>query len=158
MQASTASKQTTSAAELTSTLTAILSHLLTSTGRDFLQAVDELELSLTQIKSLRALMDADEPLSVKALGDELGLSLPAISRALDGLVQREFVTRAEDPADRRSKRLALTRKGRRTHDQLYALRVAGLREFVEDLDPHEREALAAGLVPIARRAGKTELG
>ena len=158
MQASTASKQTTSAAELTSTLTAILSHLLTSTGRDFLQAVDELELSLTQIKSLRALIDADEPLSVKALGDELGLSLPAISRALDGLVQREFVTRAEDPADRRSKRLALTRKGRRTHDQLYALRVAGLREFVEDLDPHEREALAAGLVPIARRAGKAELG
>jgi DNA-binding MarR family transcriptional regulator len=152
------SKQTTSAAELTSTLTAILSHLLASTGRDFLQAVDELELSLTQIKSLRALMDADEPLSVKALGDELGLSLPAISRALDGLVQREFVTRAEDPADRRSKRLALTRKGRRTHDQLYALRVAGLREFVEDLDPHEREALAAGLVPIARRAGKAELG
>ena len=157
MQASTASKQSTSTAELTSTLTAILSHLLTSTGRDFLQAVDELELSLTQIKSLRARMDADEPLSVKALGHELGLSLPAISRALDGLVQREFVTRAEDPADRRSKRLALTRKGRRTHDQLYALRVAGLREFVEDLDPHEREALAAGLVPIARRAGKAEL-
>jgi DNA-binding MarR family transcriptional regulator len=158
VQASTASKQATSTAELTSTLTAILSHLLTSTGRDFLQAVDELELSLTQIKSLRALIDADELLSVKALGDELGLSLPAISRALDGLVQREFVTRAEDPTDRRSKRLALTRNGRRTHDQLYALRVAGLREFVEDLDPHEREALAAGLAPIARRAGKTELG
>jgi DNA-binding MarR family transcriptional regulator len=158
MQASTASRQATSAAELTSTLTAILSHLLTSTGRDFLQAVDELELSLTQIKSLRALIDADEPLSVKALGDELGLSLPAISRALDGLVQRDFVTRAEDPADRRSKRLALTRKGRRTHDQLYALRVAGLRQFVEDLDSHEREALAAGLAPIARRAGKAGLG
>jgi DNA-binding MarR family transcriptional regulator len=158
VQASTASKQSTSTAELTSTLTAILSHLLASTGRDFLQAVDELELSLTQIKSLRALIDADEPLSVKALGDELGLSLPAISRALDGLVQREFVTRAEDPADRRSKRLALTRKGRRTHDQLYALRVAGLREFVEELDPNEREALAAGLVPIARRAGRAELG
>lgn len=153
MQASTASKQAIPAAELTSTLTAILSHLLTSTGRDFLQAVDELELSLTQIKSLRALTDADEPLSVKALGDELGLSTPAISRALDGLVQRDFVTRAEDPDDRRSKRLALTRKGRRTHDQLYALRVAGLREFVDALEPEERDALAAGLAPIARRAG-----
>jgi DNA-binding MarR family transcriptional regulator len=153
LQASTASKQAIPAAELTSTLTAILSHLLTSTGRDFLQAVDELELSLTQIKSLRALTDADEPLSVKALGDELGLSTPAISRALDGLVQRDFVTRAEDPDDRRSKRLALTRKGRRTHDQLYALRVAGLREFVDALEPEERDALAAGLAPIARRAG-----
>jgi DNA-binding MarR family transcriptional regulator len=153
VQASTASKQATSAAELTSTLTAILSYLLSSTGRDFLQAVDELELSLTQCKSLRALSDADKPLSVKALGDELGLSLPAISRAMDGLVQREFVTREEDPDDRRSKRLALTRKGRRTHDQLYALRLAGLREFVDALEPEERDALATGLAPIARRAG-----
>lgn len=151
MQASTAPTQATSADELTSALAAILSHLLTSTGRDFMRAVDDLELSLTQIKSLRALIDAGEPLSVKALSDELGLSLPAISRAVDGLVRRDFVTRTEDPDDRRSKRVALTAKGRRTHDQLYALRVAGLREFVEDLDPEAREALGAGLAPIARR-------
>jgi DNA-binding MarR family transcriptional regulator len=135
-------------------LTSILSYLLTSTGRDFLQAVDELELSITQCKSLRALSDAAEPLTVKALGNQLGLSLPAISRAMDGLVQREFVTREEDLLDRRSKRLALTRKGRRTHDQLYALRLAGLREFVDGLEAEERDALAAGLAPIARRAGE----
>jgi MarR family transcriptional regulator for hemolysin len=134
-------------------LTSILSYLLTSTGRDFLQAVDELELSITQCKSLRALSDAEEPLTVKALGHQLGLSLPAISRAMDGLVQREFVTREEDLLDRRSKRLALTHKGRRTHDQLYALRLAGLREFVDGLEAEERDALAAGLAPIARRAG-----
>jgi DNA-binding MarR family transcriptional regulator len=153
MQASTATKQAISASELASSLATVLTHVLTSTGRDFFQAVDELGLSLTQIKSLRALMDAEEPLSIKALGDELGLSLPAISRAVDGLVRREFVTRAEDPTDRRSKRLAMTAKGRRTHDKLYALRVAGLREFVKDLDPDEREALAAGLAPIVRRTG-----
>ncbi len=150
MQASTAPAQPT---DLTATLAGILTHLLTSTGRDFFQAVDELELSLTQIKALRALIDAEEPLSIKALGDRLGLSLPAVSRAADGLVKREFVTREEDPGDRRSKLLALTRKGRRTHDQLYALRVAGIREFVEQLDPDERDALAAGLAPIAERAG-----
>jgi DNA-binding MarR family transcriptional regulator len=63
------------------------------------------------------------------------------------------VTREEDLLDRRSKRLALTRKGRRTHDQLYALRLAGLREFVDGLEAEERDALAAGLAPIARRAG-----
>jgi DNA-binding MarR family transcriptional regulator len=153
VQASTAPTQSTSSAELTSTLTTILSYLLSSTGRDFLQAVDELDLSITQCKSLRALSEADEPLSVKALGHQLGLSLPAISRAVEGLVQREFVTRAEDPLDRRSKRVALTRKGRRTHDQLYALRLAGLREFVDGLEPEERDSLAAGLAPIARRAG-----
>jgi DNA-binding MarR family transcriptional regulator len=147
-------KQAVSPSELASSLATVLTHVLTSTGRDFFQAVDELGLSLTQIKALRALIDAEEPLSIKALADELGLSFPAVSRAVDGLVRRGFVTRAEDPDDRRSKRLALTAKGRRTHDKLYALRVAGLREFVEDLDPDEREALAAGLAPIARRAGK----
>jgi DNA-binding MarR family transcriptional regulator len=158
VQASTAPEQATGSAELTSTLAAILTHLLTTTGRDFFQAVDELELSLTQIKTLRALIDAGEPLSIGAMGERLGLSLPAISRAVDGLVRRDFVTREEDPADRRSKRLALTRKGRRTHDQLYALRMAGLRAFVDELDLGEREALAAGLAPIARRAGKEPLG
>jgi DNA-binding MarR family transcriptional regulator len=151
VQASTASKQPTGNDELTAALTSILGHLLTTTGRDFLQAVDDLELSLTQIKALRALIDAGEPLSVGAMSDELGLSLPAVSRAVDGLVRRDFVTREEDPADRRSKRLALTRKGRRTHDQLYALRLAGIRQFVEDLDPDDREALTAGLAPIAQR-------
>lgn len=150
MQASTAPTQS---RDLTATLAAILTHLLTSTGRDFFQAVDELDLSLTQIKALRALIDAQEPLSIKALSDRLGLSLPAVSRAADGLVKREFVTRQEDPGDRRSKLLALTRKGRRTHDQLYALRVAGIREYVEQLDPAERDALAAGLAPVAERAG-----
>ena len=153
MQASTALKQATGSEDLTAVLTSILGHLLTSTGRDFLQAVDELELSLTQIKALRALIDAGEPLSVGAVSERLGLSLPAVSRAVDGLVRRDFVTREEDPEDRRSKLLALTRKGRRTHDQLYALRVAGVREFVEQLNPAERDALAAGLAPIAERAG-----
>jgi DNA-binding MarR family transcriptional regulator len=155
VQASSASKQATGTDELTSTLAAILTHLQAATGRDFFQAVDKLGLSLSQIKALRALVDADEPLSLGALGDELGLSLPAVSRAVDGLVKREFVTRQEDPVDRRCKRLALTRKGRRTYAQLYALRVAGLREFVEELDEDERDALASGLAPIELRTGSS---
>src|SRR4051794_13384001 len=108
MQASTAAKQSISADELAADLATVLTRVLTSSGRDFFRAVDELALSLTQFKAIRALIDADQPLSIKALGDEVGLSLPAISRAVDGLVRREFVTRAEDPQDRRSKRLALT--------------------------------------------------
>jgi DNA-binding MarR family transcriptional regulator len=153
MQASTAPAQAIGTDELTNTLASILTHLQASTGRDFFQAVDKLGLSLSQIKSLRALFDAEEPLSLGALGDELGLSLPAISRAVDGLVKREFVTRQEDPADRRSKRIALTRKGRRTYSQLYALRLAGLRPLVDDLDEDEREALSAGLAPLMKRTG-----
>jgi DNA-binding MarR family transcriptional regulator len=113
--------------------------------------VDDLGLSLSQIKCLQLLDDADRPLSLKAIGDRLGLSLPAASRAVDGLVKRHFVTRQEDPLDRRRKRVLVTEKGRRTFEELMALRVAGLRDFLERLAPGEREALADGLRPLACR-------
>ena len=87
-------------------------------------------------------------MSLGALGDHLGLSLPAVSRAVEGLVKRGIVTREEDPADRRSKRVVITRRGRRLHDRIYAIRLAGVRGFVEELDPDQREALLNGLRPI----------
>jgi DNA-binding MarR family transcriptional regulator len=151
VQASIGTEQATSKEELTLHLAGVMKHLMVATGRDFFQAVEELGLSLSQLKSLQALGDAQEPLSLKGLADHLGLSLPAVSRAVDGLVQRGYVTREEDPSDRRCKRLLITRRGRRTVEGLLALRVAGLREFVERLEPDEREALARGLRPIVRR-------
>ena len=81
----------------------------------------------------------------------LGLSGPAISRAVDGLVQRGEVKRTEDPRDRRSKLLKLSARGRRTLERFTALRFAGVKRFVEDLTDEERHALAAGVGPIARR-------
>ena len=132
-------------------LAGVMKHLLITTRSDFLQAVEDLGLSLSQLKSMQALSDADEPLSLKGLADHLGLSLPAVSRAVEGLVRRGLVTREEDPSDRRCKRVVVTRRGRRTVEELLALRVAGLREFVEQLEPAERDALAEGLRPVALR-------
>ena len=81
----------------------------------------------------------------------LGLSGPAISRAVDGLVQRGEVKRTEDPRDRRSKLLTVSARGRRTVDRFVAIRLAAVKRFVEGLSEAEREALAAGVGPIARR-------
>jgi DNA-binding MarR family transcriptional regulator len=128
-----------------------MNHLLTVTGRAFFQAVDDLGLSFSQIKLVGLLGDAAEPVSLGALSDKLGLSLPAVSRAVDGLVKRGFVKREEDPLDRRSKRVRLTASGRRSWERFTAVRLAGLRDFVEGLEPAEREALAQGLEPIGRR-------
>ena len=148
MQASIASKQASSVEELTSLLAVVMKRLMLATGENFFQAVEDLGLSLSQIKSLGCLGDG-EPASLGQLGERVHLSLPAVSRAVEGLVQRGYVTREEDPEDRRSKRVRITRKGRRTFEQLMALRVAGMREFVESLEPAERDALVEGLRPIA---------
>ncbi len=125
-------------------------HLLVSTGRDFFQEVERLGLSLSQIKTLQLMSDR-EPDTIGALAADLGLSLPAVSRAVESLHKRGLVKRVECSSDRRAKRVSLTAKGRRTVESLVALRVAGLRRFVEGLESHERDALAEGIGPVLER-------
>jgi DNA-binding MarR family transcriptional regulator len=129
----------------------LMKHLLVSSSRDFFAAVEQAGLTFTQVKCLHLLGDAEDPLPLNALSDTLGLSAPAISRAVDGLVQRGEVKRTEDPRDRRSKLLTLSARGRRTIDHFVAIRFAGIKRFVEELTDEERQALAAGVSPIARR-------
>jgi DNA-binding MarR family transcriptional regulator len=149
VQASSASKQVTDEAkELTGLLGSLCKHLMVTNGREVFQVIDEMGLSFTQIKLAQHLAEAEAPLSLGTLGEHLDLSLPAVSRAVDGLVKRGIVTREEDPADRRSKRVVITRGGRRLYDRIYAIRLAGVRSFVDELDPDQRDALLNGLRPI----------
>jgi DNA-binding MarR family transcriptional regulator len=129
----------------------LMKHLLVSSSRDFFAAVEQAGLTFTQVKCLHLLGDAEDPLPLNALSDTLGLSAPAISRAVDGLVQRGEVKRTEDPRDRRSKLLTLSARGRRTIDHFVAIRFAGIKRFVGEFTDEERQALAAGVSPIARR-------
>ena len=128
----------------------VMKHLLVSSSRDFFAAVEEAGLTFTQVKCLHLLGDAEEPLPINALSERLGLSGPAISRAVDGLVQRGEVKRAEDARDRRSKLLTVSARGRRTIDRFVAIRFAGIKRFVEGLTDEQRQALASGVGPIAR--------
>jgi DNA-binding MarR family transcriptional regulator len=73
------------------------------------------------------------------------------SLALDVLVQRGEVTRVEDARDRRSKLVSITPRGRRTFEELIAVRRAGVERLLADLDPGELEGLAAALRPILER-------
>ena len=97
------------------------------------------------------LYEADAPLSLGAVSDSLGLSLPAISRAVDALVRRGEVKREADPRDRRSKLVTVTARGRATCERLLALRLAGIRTFVAELEPAEQQALADALSPVLQR-------
>jgi MarR family transcriptional regulator for hemolysin len=136
---------------VTADLTALMKHLLVTTGRDFFAELERAGVSVTQAKTLMFLIEAEKRISVKALSDLMGLSLPGVSRAVDGLVQRGEVTREEDPSDRRSKLVGVTPRGRETYGRLLATRVAGVARFVEQLTPEEQQALAHGLSAVAGR-------
>ena len=122
----------------------LMKHLLVSSSRDFFAAIEQAGLTFTQVKCLHRLSDSEDPLPLNALSETLG-------RAIDGLVQRGEVKRTEDPRDRRSKLLTLSARGRRTIDHFVAIRLAGIKRFVEELTDEERAALAVGVSPVARR-------
>ena len=128
-----------------------LRFLIQSAGNEFLQAVEEEELSLTQLKAMHVL-GADQDLSLNGLAERLGgLSLPTLSRAVESLVRRKYVTRSEDAVDRRVKRLRLTAKGRRTIGRLIEIRASELEAVLGTLTDEERDQLARALEPILER-------
>ena len=128
-----------------------LSHQINRTASpDMFRVLGELELSFTQVKALFLLGDHGE-LSVKEIAARLSLSVAAMSRAVDGLVQRGFVTRRECERDRRSREIALLPQGRAVLDRVIAVREAALAEFAAELPEAEREALHAALLPIVER-------
>jgi DNA-binding MarR family transcriptional regulator len=112
--------------------------------------VAELDSSFSQVKMMFLLEDGGEH-SVKEIAAHLGLSLPAASRAVDGLIQRGWVTRRENAEDRRSRIVALTDDGRAVVGRVLRARLKTLERFAEELTQEERASLTAALLPIVER-------
>jgi DNA-binding MarR family transcriptional regulator len=138
-------------AELVRAVGGFAKFILHAGGRDFYRAVGELDLSISQIRMLHLLTGPLEEASLKALADEIGLSLPAVSRSVDALVHRGLVTRTENADDRRLKAVRATDAARVLAGRLIELRVAGISDFVGSLSPEERAGLATALTPIVAR-------
>jgi len=118
---------------------------------DLFEAMGALELSITQIKLLHHLEDADRELTLKEAAELVLISLPAASRTVDDLVRRGYVIRHEDTEDRRMKRVSPTEAGRSVIRQLNAARLSGLEEFTKTLTEDERGALGVALGELLRR-------
>jgi len=122
-------------------------------GGGFLQELADNDLSLTQLKALHVLDETGE-ISIKQLGESLQLSMPATSRAVEGLVQRGLVSRSECATDRRCKLLDLSADGRAALERVSRARLAGFARFAETLEDAERDALLAAVRPIVERSAR----
>jgi len=92
------------------------------------------------------------PLSLAELAAAEQVRPPTMSRIVDALVAAGLVTRAPDPADRRSVRIAATAKGRAVMEAGRARRVGALVERLARLSAAERRALARGVGIVDRLA------
>jgi len=121
-----------------------------SSSPELVRLLGELALSFTQVKTLHLLRDGGD-VHVTDVADSLGMSLPAMSRSLDGLVQRGFVGRKESEKDRRAKLLRLLPAGRATIDEIDRARLSAIEDVMATLTDSERAGLHDALLPIAER-------
>ena len=140
-----------SAKELAAELLDLWAHLMRGSSQQMFVVLGELELSMTQMKTLSMLDDCLQEVSVKELSDLLGLSLPATSRTVDGLLRRGFLSRHEDTEDRRIKRVRLTEDGRVVVQRIVTARLQGLEAFASTLSDDQRARLMAALAGLPHR-------
>ena len=139
-----------SAQELSEVIAPLWALLNRRSSADLFQVVADLNSSFSQVKMLFLLEDGGEH-SVKEIATYLGLSLPAASRAVDGLIQRGYASRRASAEDRRSRLVALTDDGRAVVDRVLRARLQTLERFAEELTPQERDCLYTALLPIVER-------
>lgn len=144
-------ESTTTRAGLAREMYALVSYLMRTANVGTFNTIAELDLSFTQLKALCALEAEGEERSVKALADSMSVSLPAMSRAVDGLFERGFVHREEHPTDRRMKRVRLTDAGRSVPRALNEARLSALHELIGSLDDEEAASLEHALALMLGR-------
>jgi DNA-binding MarR family transcriptional regulator len=132
-------------------LYAVVMFMHRTCNADLLEALGELELTLTQIKFLAYLEDTEDEVTLKRAAELAHVSLPGASRMVDDLVRRGFVERREDPEDRRMKRVRVTESARAVIRRINAARLSGLEEFTRSLSDSERRALSTALDELLKR-------
>jgi DNA-binding MarR family transcriptional regulator len=108
----------------------------------------ELELSLSQVKAIFVLAQAEEPLPIHVLAERIPLSVAAAGRTVDLLVTAGMVERRENPADRRVKLVTLTPAGREATESHMRHKEAAMRARIDRLDDGEAARLLAALSPL----------
>jgi DNA-binding MarR family transcriptional regulator len=141
--------------ETAARLTALLGHLFLYDRGNQLRVIEESGLSLTECKALLELGGKGHAEThswqVGDLAELFGVSVPSMSRAVDGLVKAKLATRVEDPDDRRVRRVKITARGKELVDRLVTVRRAGIEAFAGTLTAAQRRKLDAAVEALMDR-------
>ena len=121
---------------------------------DFVRFARQAGLSMPQIGALFHISHKGS--SVSDLGEHLGVSNAAASQMLERLVQQGFISRLEDPNDRRFKQLTLTAKGRQVLQAAIRARQDWLFELAAMLTEAEQQQVGAALELLTEKAQQLE--
>lgn len=151
MQApATAVPAETSSAPTSDLVYALMRAIMMTPDADRFRAIEEHDLTVSQVRATVVLACSDpEPLAGGQIAERIGVSPAAVSRALDGLVQKGFAERRESTDDRRVRLVTITGPGRDLAEDLITLRRAQIDRFLDSLDPAEVSTIRAAIAPLA---------
>jgi DNA-binding MarR family transcriptional regulator len=125
--------------------------------RDWARSVRTLGLSWPQFGLLMRLYHGGR-CEVHDVSEHFDITGPAASQLVERLVQGGLADRAEDPADRRTRRVTLTDKGRSLVEASIRERYRWLEEAVAQFSPQQRATVkralptfSAALLPNEKR-------
>lgn len=111
--------------------------------------LDHGHCTLLEFEALRYVEAGDRPL-MSDIARKFHVTPPAATLLIDGLVKQKMLERLVDPADRRSVRIGLTKKGKQLLDLGMARRIRELKKMFGVLTPAERTQFAAVLKKITK--------
>jgi DNA-binding MarR family transcriptional regulator len=106
-------------------------------------AVEKFQMTEEQFQVLRRIRKGSA--SVSALAATSQTSRSAVSKAVDALVRRGYVSRSQDPDDRRNIPLSLTPEGQHVMDAIFAEAGTWILSRLECLNEDELESLLQGM-------------
>jgi len=112
---------------------------------------DRFDLTRPEWRVLAALAELG-PIAAKEISPFSTLDKMAVSRAVAGLEAKGYLTRRDDPQDRRNKTLSMTGRGRALYDRIAPLALAREEYLLEALAPEDRAALDRILSGLLQRA------
>jgi DNA-binding MarR family transcriptional regulator len=102
------------------------------------------DLTVPQIRTLWFITHHSHP-SLSDAADFIGLSLPAMSRLVDGLVRKSLVTRTACPDDRRHVRLGVTSRGQAALDSAWKGTHSRVTEVIANLSARQRAVVESAM-------------
>jgi MarR family transcriptional regulator for hemolysin len=120
------------------------------------------DLSVPKFRVL-IFLNRNEGASLSDIAEHMGLTLPSMSKMIDGLVARNMVIRQMDPGDRRRVTLAPTALGRTAMQSAYEATAARLAERLAALPASERRTILKAMqilesIFVSGREAKTAIG
>jgi MarR family transcriptional regulator, transcriptional regulator for hemolysin len=132
----------------------LLNALGSTTFRQLLwQRASELDLTYAQSQVLFHVAD-NAGCHMGDVAKAFGVTLPAITHIVDRLEEKQFLTRADDPADRRVYVLELTRAGRALVQELHGLQMRGVEGVLRRMSAEDRQRVIKGLEALVDAAAE----